>query len=131
VDGIPDPQLHAHCFVFNTTFDQEEERWKAGQFRELKRDAPYFQAAFRQDWRTGSRTSASGWNVKGMILKIAGISSDVLKRVLTSNRRDREAGRDAEVSPIRIEKAELGAESRENKGKLSVGTCSVGNGTPA
>src|SRR5271163_4399467 len=32
VDGIPDPQLHAHCFVFNSTWDQEEERWKAGQF---------------------------------------------------------------------------------------------------
>src|SRR5271165_7159245 len=47
VDGLPDPQLHAHCFAFNTTWDQEEERWKAGQFRELKRDAPYFQAAFR------------------------------------------------------------------------------------
>src|SRR5581483_916404 len=47
VDGLPDPQLHAHVFVFNTTWDQEEERWKAGQFRDLKRDAPYFQAAFR------------------------------------------------------------------------------------
>src|SRR5882672_11075127 len=30
VDGIPDPQLHAHVFVFNTTWDQDEERWKAG-----------------------------------------------------------------------------------------------------
>src|ERR1019366_10540660 len=47
VDGIPDPQLHSPCFVFNTTWDEEERRWKAGQFRELKRDAPYFQAAFR------------------------------------------------------------------------------------
>ena len=47
VDGIPDPQLHAHCFAFNTTWDHEEQRWKAGQFRELKRDAPYFQAMFR------------------------------------------------------------------------------------
>ncbi len=47
VDGLPDPQLHAHVFVFNTTWDDEERRWKAGQFRELKRDAPYFQAAFR------------------------------------------------------------------------------------
>src|SRR5271163_1097730 len=35
VDGLPDPQLHAHCFVFNTTWDPDEERWKAGQFREL------------------------------------------------------------------------------------------------
>ncbi len=47
VGGLPDPQLHAHVFVFNTTWDDEERRWKAGQFRELKRDAPYFQAAFR------------------------------------------------------------------------------------
>src|ERR1700677_96803 len=47
VGGIPDPQLHAHVFVFNTTFDDEESRWKAGQFAEIKRDSPYFQAAFR------------------------------------------------------------------------------------
>ena len=47
VGGLPDPQLHAHVFTFNTTWDEEERRWKAGQFRELKRDAPYFQAAFR------------------------------------------------------------------------------------
>ena len=23
VDGVPDPHLHAHCFVFNTTFDKQ------------------------------------------------------------------------------------------------------------
>src|ERR1019366_3746825 len=39
VDGLPDPQLHAHVFAFNTTWDDEERLWKAGQFRELKRDA--------------------------------------------------------------------------------------------
>ena len=47
VDGVPDPHLHAHMFVFNATFDTEEQQWKAGQFRDIKRDAPYFQAAFR------------------------------------------------------------------------------------
>ena len=51
VDGVPDPHLHAHCFVFNTTFDQEEDRWKAGQFRELNRDAPYFEAVFHSRLR--------------------------------------------------------------------------------
>src|ERR1700683_708624 len=38
VDGVPDPQLHAHCFVFNTTWDEDERRWKAGQFADIKRD---------------------------------------------------------------------------------------------
>jgi len=46
VDGLPDPHLHAHCFVFNTTWDEKEQRWKAGQFADLKRDAPYFEAKF-------------------------------------------------------------------------------------
>src|SRR6202021_4074483 len=36
VDGLPDPHLHAHCFAFNTTWDEEERRWKAGQFAEIK-----------------------------------------------------------------------------------------------
>src|SRR5580704_6725922 len=62
VDGIPDPQLHAHCFVFNTTFDREEERWKAGQFRELKRDGPYFQAAFRV--RLANKLQDLGFSIK-------------------------------------------------------------------
>src|SRR5580692_8991180 len=36
VDGIPDPHLHAHAFCFNTTWDNTERQWKAGQFRNLK-----------------------------------------------------------------------------------------------
>jgi conjugative relaxase-like TrwC/TraI family protein len=46
VDGIPDPHLHAHFYAFNTTYDNVEKRWKAGQFGDLKRDASYFEAAF-------------------------------------------------------------------------------------
>jgi conjugative relaxase-like TrwC/TraI family protein len=46
VDGKPDPHLHAHCFAPNLTWDEKEQRFKAGQFGELKRDAPYFEAAF-------------------------------------------------------------------------------------
>ena len=47
IDGLPDPQLHAHVFCLNATYCDQEQQWKAGQFRDLKRDAPYFQAAFR------------------------------------------------------------------------------------
>jgi len=46
VNGVPDPHLHAHCYTFNTTWDDAETKWKAGQFRDLKADAPYFEAAF-------------------------------------------------------------------------------------
>src|SRR4030095_16012989 len=46
VNGIPDPHLHSHCYAFNTTWDEVEKKWKAGQFRDLKADAPYFEATF-------------------------------------------------------------------------------------
>src|SRR5262245_27316971 len=115
VDGLPDPQLHAHVFAFNTTWDQDEERWKAGQFRELKRDAPYFQAAFRV--RLANRLQAIGFGVerKRDDFEIAGIPKDVLKRF---SRRTALIEKVAEekgiTSPDR--KAELGAETREKKG---------------
>src|ERR1700722_5470028 len=114
VDGLPDPQLHAHVFVFNTTWDEQEHRWKAGQFRELKRDAPYFQAAFRV--RLANRLQDLGFGVerKRDDFEIAGISSDVLKRF---SRRtaliEKVAAEKGITNPDR--KAELGAETREKK----------------
>ncbi len=46
VDGVPDPHLHSHCFVFNATHDEKDNKWKAGQFRQIKQDAPYYEAVF-------------------------------------------------------------------------------------
>jgi len=115
VDGLPDPQLHAHVFVFNTTWDEAENRWKAGQFRELKRDAPYFQAAFRV--RLANRIQELGFAVerKRDDFEIAGIPADVLKRF---SRRtaliEKVAAEKGILDPAR--KAELGAETREKKG---------------
>ncbi|HMK06651.1 MAG TPA: MobF family relaxase, partial [Flavobacterium sp.] len=49
VDGaLPDPHLHSHCFVFNATWDEVEQRIKAGEFRDIKRDMPYYQAQFHK-----------------------------------------------------------------------------------
>lgn len=116
VDGIPDPQLHAHVFAFNTTWDQEEDRWKAGQFRDLKRDAPYFQAAFRV--RLANRMQELGFGVerKRDDFEIAGIPKDILGRY---SRRtaiiEKVAQEKGIVNPDR--KAELGAETRERKGE--------------
>ncbi len=116
VDGIPDPQLHAHVFAFNTTWDEEEQRWKAGQFRELKRDAPYFQAGFRV--RLANKLQDQGFGVerKRDDFEIAGIPVDVLKRF---SRRTTVIEKTAEEKGITDpnRKAELGAETREKKTK--------------
>ncbi|MBI1348652.1 relaxase domain-containing protein [bacterium] len=115
VDGLPDPQLHAHVFVFNTTFDEEEKRWKAGQFRELKRDAPYFQAAFRV--RLANHLQDMGFGVarKRDDFEIAGIPADVLRRFSRRTALIEKLAQEKGITnPDR--KAELGAETREKKG---------------
>ncbi|MBX6315222.1 MAG: relaxase domain-containing protein, partial [Isosphaeraceae bacterium] len=116
VDGIPDPHLHAHCFAFNSTWDAEERAWKAGQFRNLKRDAPYFQAVFHSkladrlaDQGYEIRRTAKGW-------EIAGVSDGVIDKF--SRRRDL-IERTAEEEGItdELEKDKLGAKTREGKVK--------------
>lgn len=114
VGGLPDPQLHAHVFAFNTTWDEDERRWKAGQFRELKRDAPYFQAAFRV--RLANRLQGIGFGIerKRDDFEIAGITKDVLGRF---SRRTALIEKIAEKLGITDPKRkdELGAETREKK----------------
>src|SRR6266851_3339632 len=114
VDGLPDPQLHSHCFVFNSTWDDEEHRWKAGQFADIKRDAPYFQAAFRV--RLANRLQDLGLGVerKRDDFEIAGIPKDVLRRF---SRRTALIEKVAEEKGITDpdRKGELGAETRERK----------------
>jgi conjugative relaxase-like TrwC/TraI family protein len=46
IGGIPDPHYHIHAFAMNAVYDGEEQRWKAGQFMNIKADAPFYEAAF-------------------------------------------------------------------------------------
>jgi conjugative relaxase-like TrwC/TraI family protein len=120
VNGIPDPHLHAHCFVFNSTWDQQENRWKAGQFAGLKRDAPYFEAVFHSRLARGMEElglpverTRSGWELQGF----AKSSLDKFSR--------RTALIEAKAKEKGItdphEKDKLGATTREAKNKqLSV-----------
>lgn len=116
VDGVPDPHLHAHCFVFNETFDPVEQRWKAGQFGDLKRDASYFEAKFHS--RLGQslaelgmpiERSKSGW-------ELGGLSRQTLEKF---SRRTEQIERLAAEKGITNPdaKSELGATTRAHKAK--------------
>jgi conjugative relaxase-like TrwC/TraI family protein len=113
VDGIPDPHLHAHCFVFNTTFDERENRWKAGQFGDLKRDAPYFEAGFHS--RMARRMAElglpiertrKGWEISGL----TELSGKFSRRTAAIEKLAKELG----VTGAK-EKDELGAKTRQRK----------------
>lgn len=116
VGGVPDPHLHAHCVVFNATFDQVEEKWKAAQFRDLVRDAPYYEAAFHArlsravaELGYGVERTKNGWEV-------AGFSRDTLEKF---SRRTSQIERTAKEKGITSpeEKSQLGAKTREKKGE--------------
>jgi len=73
VDGWPDPHLHCHAFVFNATWDPAEGRWKAVDLADVKRDAPYFEAAFHarlagklRDLGFDVVRTPAGWEIAGV-----------------------------------------------------------------
>jgi conjugative relaxase-like TrwC/TraI family protein len=116
VDGVPDPHLHAHCFVFNTTFDDQEQAWKAGQFRELNRDAPYFEAAFHS--HLAGRLSELGLPIertkKGW--ELTGIDRQFIAKFSRRTEQIEEKAREMGIEDADA-KAELGAKTRERKVK--------------
>lgn len=114
----PDPHLHAHCFVFNATYDGVEEAWKAGQFRHLKRDAPYYQAAFHSRLAQGLQRidypitrTATGWDLeripRSLVEKYSGRTKEI----------EAYAAEKGITDPVA--KGQLGARTRQAKDKFT------------
>lgn len=114
VDGVPDPHLHAHCFVQNVTFDGDEGRWKAGQFRELKADAPYYEALFHA--RLGHRLGELGLPVERTARgwELAGLDKSTLKKFSRRTSQIEDKAKELGIENPRA-KSELGAKTREAK----------------
>jgi conjugative relaxase-like TrwC/TraI family protein len=114
VNGQPSPHLHAHCFVFNTTFDEIEKRWKASQQGDLKRDADYWEAAFHS--RFSKRLNELGYTTvkKGTSFTLADLPQSITDKF--SERRN-EIERKAAEKGITdaIGKHEIGYWGREHK----------------
>jgi len=117
VEGLaPDPHLHAHCFVFNATWDEQEQQIKAGQFRDIKRDMPYYQARFHK--QLSDRLIKLGYQIRQTekSFEVEGVPKSVIE--LFSKRTD-EIGRIAREKGITDAKelSELGARTRAKKQK--------------
>lgn len=114
VGGVPDPHLHAHAFTFNATWDDAETTWKAGEFGAIKRDAPYFEAAFHA--RLAGALVREGFAVerhaKGW--ELAGVSREMIDKY---SRRTALIEKTAARRGIESDRAKdrLGASTREKK----------------
>ena len=116
VDGIPDPHLHAHCFVHNVTWDNQEQVWKAGQFQGLKRDAPYFEAMFHS--RFAERLANLGLPIertaKGW--ELGGITKTMIQKFSRRTAQIEDYAHEKGIEDPAT-KAELGAKTRQRKQK--------------
>ena len=78
--SAPDPNLHAHAYCFNTSWDPVEKRFKAGQFFQIKRDAPYFEAVFH--CRLAREMQALGYQIENrpFSFEVRGIGQENIDR---------------------------------------------------
>ncbi len=116
VGHAPDPHLHAHCFVFNATWDEVEQQFKAARFRDIKRDMPYYQARFQK--RLADDLMGQGYHLRrtDKSFEVEGVPGWVID--LFSKRTD-EIGRVAKEKGITDAKEldGLGARTRSKKEK--------------
>jgi conjugative relaxase-like TrwC/TraI family protein len=116
VNDLPDFHLHCHCYTHNFSYDSSENRIKAGQFRDIKRDAPYYEAVFHSVF--AKKIIALGYPVerKGAFWEVANVPQSVVEKF---SRRTAEIEKTAKEKNITDAKAKdaLGAKTRANKRK--------------
>ncbi len=120
VDGVPDCHLHAHCFAFNASFDETENRWKAGEFGNIKKDMEYYEAAFHS--RFAGRMAKLGYEIerKGKFWELGGVSPEIVEKY---SRRGAQIEAEAEKRGITDPKLKdyLGGYTRERKASADPG----------
>jgi len=114
-EGQVDPHLHAHCFVFNVSWDQQEQKFKAGQFRDLKRDARFFEARMHVRLAKYLKNEL-GYSIHrdGRHWDIAGIPQATKKKFSTRTSEIESLAEERGITDA-DEKAELGAKTRNSK----------------
>jgi len=119
VEGRPDPHLHAHCYAFNATYDPVEEKWKAGQFGDIKRDGEYYEAAFHA--RLAKKIGELGYAVgrSGDWWEIKGLSRETLEKFSQRTEKIEEAAKQGGVQDAHA-KEKLAAMTREKKVNTSM-----------
>jgi conjugative relaxase-like TrwC/TraI family protein len=138
IEGLTDPHFHIHAYVFNATFDETENRWKAGQFMNVKTDAPFFEAAFNA--RVADKLIKGGYGIRrtdrdfelasvcrGLIDKFSKRTKQIeelVRReytVLSARARALVKATGMEFADaFAMEKSQLGARSRKRKSEIKL-----------
>ncbi|MFZ4751913.1 MAG: MobF family relaxase [Chitinophagaceae bacterium] len=114
IDGVPDPHLHSHCFIFNATYDEHDKKFKAGEFAQIKQDAPYYEAVFHS--KLADKLEAIGYKTErtenGFELK--GIDKSTLDKFSRRTKEIEDYAKEHEITGDK-EKSQIGSKTREAK----------------
>lgn len=111
---IPDPQLHQHVVIMNATFDSEEEKWKAVQFRNMVASIPYYRELFGS--RLASQLQGYGYELERTPrnFELAGYQRSTIEKFSKRQAIIEETARQKGITDPAA-KAQLGAKTRTNK----------------
>jgi len=115
-DTNPDPHLHRHNTVFNVTWDEAEQVYKAGQFQFIKRDMPYYQARYHK--RLADKLMAIGYSIRktATFFELDGIAQPVIDLFSKRNQEVSRIARENNITDA-TELDQLGAQTRAKKKK--------------
>lgn len=114
VNGVSDPHLHVHGFTANATHDPVEDKWKALQLGDIKKNAPYYQALFHTNLREAWEKAGYELVKRGDHFVPAHISEELVHKFSRRTALIEETARRRGITD-RERKAELGARTREKK----------------
>jgi conjugative relaxase-like TrwC/TraI family protein len=80
VNGVPDMQMHSHVLIGNMTRDRETGKWYALEAGDIMKDAPYYQAFFRQTLAEQIQSLGYQLKVSKGDFEIKGVDKSILTK---------------------------------------------------
>ena len=114
VDGIPSPHLHQHVYVFNTTWNERKQRFQAGQFGQIKKDAPYYESIFHNHLAKNLMDKGFAITNENGKAELAGISREGIMAFSERTKQIEAHAKEKNITDPKA-KSEIGAKKRESK----------------
>ena len=115
---IASPNLHTHCFLVNTTFNEKTGRYQALEIYNLHKNSDYLRTVYHN--HLALELEAAGFQTErdGNFIKLAGVSRELIERF---SERSHEINRIAAEKGLNAkQKGELGKLTRKAKSKISL-----------
>lgn len=113
---VPDPHLHTHCFVPNSTWNEKKERFQAIEEGNIRRLAPYYEALYHS--HLSRNLKESGYQIQRTYdrWEIKGVKRKTMEKFSNRTLEIEKIAKEKNITDAK-EKSKLGAKTRLKKNK--------------